>query len=692
MASPKTKWLLSILLVILPNCCAVEGAPAPPSPPSPPECSRQCEKDCSVEIHCIWDKRLDPQNPINYSLHWKPAHHEDGPSTSGTSLGEYIHREHRSNGELRVWVQARNQHGSAKSEDVVFNTEDIIKPPPPKCSSSHEDPFEIYWSNPCHELQKLIGVCDIRHRTAEDRLWPEFEGGLHGSYTFMDPRPCTVYEFQVRCSCDRGRMSDWSAIHRMASEKLAPVGEVDVWVDCGMSPTNFDCFLAWKNLSFSQACGLILAYEVRISYNNGTEELMNVSIAKQSSHFVYDGIKWHLSSSLKDVSSVGVLAYNAVGPTASSCLVMPIKGKAEHDQAIQFKMNEENLTVFWDLPSQFSDSLREYVVQYKDALGREFDWIKVNRTQTTGFFEGHFKRYTPYMVSLFSVSPSGEIRELSSLIGYSLQKAPSTVPSFKVISIAATDVTLFWEPVPLPTQNGHILYYQIGVDTQKVYNVSASPQHKKHTFELLHLSPGQEYQVWIRAVTVAGPGENVTTRFETKHHEDIAFFVPVLTVIVLLVIIVISLLSVYRGENKVCPLMPRCLYVKVPDPSNSHIFRQMKYQNNEPLTWNSFPVYESHTKISVLEVVERKPQPFYSDGSSPVGGDWCSQTDCQNDQKDDAVSEGCGRTDHRCRTEDYSKMVDSDDREDLWSSSEEEQFTLGYEKHFMPTSLEILEV
>lgn len=45
--------------------------------------------------------------------------------------------------------------------------------------------------------------------------------------------------------------------------------------------------------------------------------------------------------------------------------------------------------------------------------------------------------------------------------------APSKVPSFKVSSIAVSEVTLFWEPVPCSKQNGVILYYQIRTDTQK---------------------------------------------------------------------------------------------------------------------------------------------------------------------------------------------------------------------------------
>lgn len=41
--------------------------------------------------------------------------------------------------------------------------------------------------------------------------------------------------------------------------------------------------------------------------------------------------------------------------------------------------------------------------------------------------------------------------------------APSIVASFKVLSISATDVTVFWEPEPLSKQKGVILYYQIGL-------------------------------------------------------------------------------------------------------------------------------------------------------------------------------------------------------------------------------------
>lgn len=70
----------------------------------------------------------------------------------------------------------------------------------------------------------------------------------------------------------------------------------------------------------------------------------------------------------------------------------------------------------------------------------------------------------------------------------------------------------------------------------------------------------------------------------------------------------------------------------------------------------------------------------------------------QMDQKEDVVTKDCDRFKPRYEREEYSKMVDSDeekdreteDRDDCSNSSEEQQFMSGYEQHFMPTAVEIL--
>ncbi|MED6233413.1 hypothetical protein ATANTOWER_011427, partial [Ataeniobius toweri] len=458
---------------------------------------------------------------------------KDEHVTNGSSSDGLIHRENFvSHGNLRVWVQARNEFGSVNSQEIVIHTQDIIKPPPPTAVSIHQDPLEIHWSSICGELQLSVGLCDVRYRTRDHQNWIQYVYNLSSSFAVMEPQPNIVYEFQVRCQCDSSLISDWSPSYTIKSAESAPVGEVDAWWDCGQLLSSFDCFLNWKNLSVSQARGYILGYEVKFCYNNGTVQQMNVSTDDPSSLFLYDKMKWRLNLPLKDMSSVNVSAYNALGATKASPLPMPTSGKQANEPTIYLDMNEQNLTVSWNLPSKFFDSVKQYVVQYKECQpGNSFDWIKVDKNQTTAFFRGAFKRYTSYQVSLFAVSNFNEVSQLAAVRGYSVQGVPSRVPSFGTSHFSGTGVTLFWEPVPSSNQKGVILYYQIGLNTQKVYNVSVTPDQGNMTFKLRDLSPGQEYKVWIRAVTVAGPGAEVITTFKINHDEDYVYLI--VTVVVL---------------------------------------------------------------------------------------------------------------------------------------------------------------
>lgn len=113
------------------------------------------------------------------------------------------------------------------------------------------------------------------------------------------------------------------------------------------------------------------------------------------------------------------------------------------------------------------------------------------------------------------------------------------------------------------------------------------------------------------------------------------------------------------------------------------------------MTWICIPLGEPHPNISLLEIVVIQAVASKSPlekcyGTEGSFGDGSSQVDCQDGQKEDSDTEECEQTDHRCRREAYSKMVDSD--EEKWSSSEEEQGVSGYETHFMPTAMEICQV
>ncbi|XP_034534359.1 interleukin 12 receptor, beta 2a, like isoform X2 [Notolabrus celidotus] len=698
--------VLVVWVVILSESLSSAGRPAPPSRP---DCFIPCNENCQVDIHCTWEPGLDPETPANYTLHWKSNHSERQHAFHGTSLYGLILRRHfSSHDNLHVWVQVKNQHGSVESGEATFNTAEIFKPPPPEVTWSVREPLEISWTSSCDQLQHSLGSCDVRHRTGAGQDWIQ-EGSFHGSFTFHSPRPCSVYEVQVRCACDSGLRSNWSGSLWKSSIGTAPVGELDVWRDCGISPQSSDCVLTWKELPASQACGLILGYAVRLSHLDSSVVFVNVSTAEHRGPLVCEEMKCYLNSSLKGVSSVSVSAYNAHGASGPSHLSVPVTG--DKQKGFYLKMTEDNLTVSWNFSSVLSENLKEYVVQYKltgSPLGQGLDWVRVSNSNTSAFLKGQFKRYKPYQVSLLTVScsnlssGSSPVQHLSSAIGFSHQGTPSRVPSFKVQSIAVSDVTLSWEPVPLLQQNGIILFYQIGVNRHNVYNVSSSLTSKQ-----LRVHPGQEYEVWIRAVTAAGPGENTTVTFNTNPHEDYVYFGLVLPVVLslVLVLVLVSLSCLCPGAKTTCPLMRQC-FLKVPDPRNSHIFRKVKNQINDSSDW--ICVCEPHPKISLLEVVEIQSWAFKSslkktsnpEGSTrPADRDRSSQKDRTDEEREDTVTGDSQRTDNKYRAEAYSRIIDSDEEEEKGEkeegvdccSSSKELLETGYEKHFMPTAEEILE-
>nr|XP_019958364.1 PREDICTED: interleukin-6 receptor subunit beta-like isoform X2 [Paralichthys olivaceus] len=665
MAILRGRWVLSILLVHVQTPLAATG---PPAPPSDLECFKPCdEKSCSADIHCIWGPEPDPQRNTSYSLHWEPTNSEQGYVTS-LNNSAVIYREHFLNhGQLRVWVEAQNKHGSAKSEGKEFNTADIIKPPPPIITLKPQEPLVIDWHSFCAELDLSMETCEVQYWVKGNQVWLKHEDGYLHTYTLDNPLPCTVYEFHVRCACSIGLKSNWSTSHSLSAAK-APKGKLDIWMDCGLFPASFNCTLTWKMLPLSQACGVIVGYEVKLFYNNSTWILLNVSTAEPRDLLWCNETQCHLNHSLKNVSSVSASALNSHGATAPSHVAMPTPGKDEDVKTLNLKMNEANLTVTWDLTSKPLYKLKEYVVQYKQVgspLGKGFDWVKVTNSQTTVFFEGQFNKYTPFQVSLFSISHSMTVRHLSSVIGYS---------------------------------------------HEGMNNVSASPQSQNETFKLKHLSPGQDYEVWIRAMNKAGPGANATTTFKTQQRENDDYLILKLLLLMFVVIclVLFCLTFLYVALNKMCPWVAYLFNEKVPDPRNSHIFRGMKHQINDPFALICIPIHEPLPNISVLEVVKILPDALRStpketsdqdEFTGPLGRDGISRMNGQDEQSKDAVTGEGGRTDRRYGREEYSKMVDSDeerdrekDKDDCWSSSEEDQFTSGYEKHFMPTALEVLEV
>lgn len=94
--------------------------------------------------------------------------------------------------------------------------------------------------------------------------------------------------------------------------------------------------------------------------------------------------------------------------------------------------------------------------------------------------------------------------------------------------------------------------------------------------------------------------------------------------------------------------------------------------------------------MSSLEIVtSESSQDVTSDSEEPLREG--SKLLCSLDiVKEDSVREKRGPEDNQCERDAYRKIVDSEEEET--NSSDEEQDTAGYERHFMPTVMDMLEV
>lgn len=113
------------------------------------------------------------------------------------------------------------------------------------------------------------------------------------------------------------------------------------------------------------------------------------------------------------------------------------------------------------------------------------------------------------------------------------------------------------------------------------------------------------------------------------------------------------------------------------------------------MAWICIVLSEPNPSMSLLEIVTSKaPQDVTSD-TEERSSDRNMLLDSRDAVREDSVNEDSvteerGQKDNRREPEAYRKMVDSDE-EDVNSSDEEQNMT-GYERHFMPTVMDMLEV
>lgn len=509
----------------------------PPSPPSRPDCAIEDLDD--EDIYCSWTKSNESMIPTVYSLHWKDY---DGNVQSRESSSEsaVINRlEYMKSTDITAWVTAKNVLGSAQSERSFFNTGHIKRPDPPDNIKLTSEPLEFIWDMDCDSVGPLDKNCQVQYRALNHMLdWMEVDD-CQFMFVLEDPQPFTQYSFRVRCHCgyEEKVMSFWSSVYSIRTPPAAPVGQLDVWSDCGPNSYMSSCNVCWKEMPLSQARGEIINYIVTMNLKNGTEVKQQVTRQRRDSESqqLAEQSCLQLRHFLKlGVMGVFVSANTSMGTSDPTFMPFAERGQRRPEVNLSVIGESQALRVSWSIHPHFSESVLEYVVQHMSVIPDRMclNWVRVNRSQRSVTLTGDFRNYTAYNVSLFAVF-NNHSTFLKSAIAYTLEGVPPAVPQIHVKNISHSSATLIWSPIPVNESKGVILHYLVGIK-ERGSNISSSGT----SMQLSELQPAQQYHIWVSAVSAAGEGARSFTAFSTNEKTSNATLLAVLIILIFLVLIV----------------------------------------------------------------------------------------------------------------------------------------------------------
>ncbi|MBN3302014.1 I12R2 protein, partial [Amia calva] len=552
--------------------------------------------------------------------------------------------------------------------------------------------------------------CNLRYRPYMEQNWTEADSELVGedTFTLQDPRPHTLYLFQVRCAIMEEGVttvaSDWSRPYSARSAEAAPVGALDVWADAGGGEAPA---LVWKELPPALSHSAALWYEVRQCGADRSSWVGNrTKEAREGCREAADRggggscCRLYLARCpgvtgvMTEVREVSVSAVNRLGRTQPTHLLFENKDLPA-PQSVSYTMEKGNLRVSWVPPPDPSEHVQEFVVQRKEAglnCSRGFDWIRVNATQRSAILTGVFQNYTPYTVSVFALYSSGHSPP-ASVTSYTLEGVPPAVPGLSVSQISFSKATVAWEPIPLRESRGRVRRYQVGwvevggpEDQQQNITVSGQCQ-----AQVSGLAPGRQYQLWVSAETQVGQGPRSHISLTTYERNDL--MVMVLCIVGVIIVFAVFLLC---KQPRRWPLVSVCCCEKIPDPRNSRLYGVQKdtslLQEPKPWLWASSSLSESFQKICQLEVI---PSPEHTDtggeerrstGEGGEEGEWEREREREGGEEEEEDEWG------RARKESYSEMKDGEVLVAVGPGAIPPQtppFFSDYEKHFMPSPLEV---
>uniref|UniRef100_A0A8D0DUD7 Fibronectin type-III domain-containing protein n=1 Tax=Salvator merianae TaxID=96440 RepID=A0A8D0DUD7_SALMN len=537
-------------------------------------------------MNCSWFTREVPDvNTVQFlyyeSLKFHPDQTRRVESPSGCNW-VIIERSHLTQGDTySVWVEAHSASGTATSNKISFNLDEIVKLPPPimdtvelNCSGA-----VVSWKLPdLYDHQHL--TCALQYKASKDHSWIYLSEDHIGpqTYDLEDLKPFTSYEVQARCIPENGKgvWSEWSTPQTFITQEAAPLGQVDMWYKTVISENNTpSLLLLWKVLDPEATRGIILDYEVKFRDHHG----------KNITHMVRSCCSVFLPHSAVFAS---VSARNSVGKTFPASLNFSqtdLPGPEEVQvlavQALGFNVTwKPSSSPLWVQPLEY---VVEWQEEFLSSKADSLNWTRRPGSSDYALLRDDFKPNIPYIVCVYAQysqgnSPSESVR------AYFQEAVPSAGPqALQDQSISPTASCISWEEIPLADCNGHIIYYtlylkHLELKTPKAFRTNGATERR---YILSDLKPGTSYQVWITGSTSAGEGVPSSLHyFQTPgSHWKIIVLVTLLVGLLLITASVVTFVK-HTWILGIChKILPLWCYEKIPDPRHSGAILKIDEQN-----------------------------------------------------------------------------------------------------------------
>uniref|UniRef100_A0A8B9TIP7 Cell adhesion molecule DSCAML1 n=1 Tax=Anas platyrhynchos TaxID=8839 RepID=A0A8B9TIP7_ANAPL len=320
----------------------------------------------------------------------------------------------------------------------------------------------------------------------------------------VDLHPASVYSIRMYSFNKIGR-SEPSKELTISTEEAAPDGPP---MDVTLQPmTSQSIQVTWKAPKKELQNGVIRGYQIGYRENspgsNGQYSIVEMKATGDSEVYTLDN--------LKKFAQYGVVvqAFNRAGTGPSS--------------------SEINATTLEDVPSQPPENVRAISITSDVAV---ISWSEPPRSTLNGVLKGYrvifwslymdgewgemqnitttrervelrgMEKFTNYSVQVLAYTQAGDGVRSSVLYIQTKEDIPGPPAGIKAVPSSASSVVVSWLPPAKP--NGIIRKYTIFCSSPGSGEYETSPD--QLFYRIAHLQRGQQYMLWVAAVTSAGRG------------------------------------------------------------------------------------------------------------------------------------------------------------------------------------------